>query len=118
MKLLALILTAAALAACQKPTAENAGQPPENGAQYKKDKGLALTDAMKKAIALKVATEFNMVINLTVEYYMVTAAGRSHWLMASSAEIDNRQAPVAQHYALSGPDTLVIWPAVREQTRR
>ena len=54
MKLLILILATAALAACSKPAAENAA-PPENGAQYKKDKGLALTDAMKKAIALKVA---------------------------------------------------------------
>ncbi|MEO8353571.1 MAG: hypothetical protein ABI680_17720, partial [Chthoniobacteraceae bacterium] len=55
MKTLILIFAAAALAACSKPTAEHHTQPPENGAQYKKDKGLALTDAMKKAIALKVA---------------------------------------------------------------
>ena len=100
MKLLALILTAAALAACQKPTAENAGQPPENGAQYKKDKGLALTDAMKKAIALKVAEveETKVAPSFTVALHVMadgiqrvafspTAKAASGWLTAEQAAL-------------------------------
>lgn len=58
MKRIALLLTAAALAACQKPTAQPAEKPdqtPVNGAQYKKDVGISLTDTMKKAIGLNVA---------------------------------------------------------------
>lgn len=55
MKTLLLFLTAASLAACHKPTAEQHERPPENGAQYKKDAGLSLTDTMKEALALKVA---------------------------------------------------------------
>ena len=55
--LLASIALAAALAlsGCGPAEAKTHEQPPENGAQYKKDKGLALTDTMKKAIALKIA---------------------------------------------------------------
>jgi multidrug efflux pump subunit AcrA (membrane-fusion protein) len=55
MKGLIFVLTAVVLSACQKPTVEHHEQPPENGAQYKKDKGLALTDTMKKAIGLRIA---------------------------------------------------------------
>lgn len=102
MKRLVLILTAAALAACQKPTAEHSGQPPENGAQYKKDKGLALTDAMKKSIALKVAEveEAKIAPSFTVALHAMaegggiqrvafspTANAASGWLTAKQAAL-------------------------------
>jgi len=102
MKTLILILTAAALAACSKPTAEHAAQPPENGAQYKKDKGLALTDAMKKAIALKVAEveEAKVAPSFTVALHVMadgggiqrvsfspTANAASGWLTTEQAAI-------------------------------
>ena len=54
MNRIALFLAAAALTACHKPIAEHTA-PPENGALYKKDQGVALTDTMKAAIGLKVA---------------------------------------------------------------
>ena len=102
MKTLILILAAATLAACQKPTAENTGQPPENGAQYKKDKGLALTEAMKKAIALKVAEveETKVAPSFTVALHVMadgggiqrvafspTANAASGWLTAEQAAL-------------------------------
>ena len=102
MKTLILILTASALAACQKPTAGHSGQPPENGAQYKKDKGLALTDAMKKAIALKVAgvEETKVAPSFTVALHVMadgggiqrvafspTANAASGWLTAEQAAL-------------------------------
>ena len=98
----AVILTAAALAACQKPTAENTDPPPENGAQYKKDKGLALTDSMKKAIALKVAEveESKVAPSFTVALHVIadggsiqrvafspTANAASGWLTAEQAAL-------------------------------
>lgn len=119
MKLLILILATAALAACSKPAAENAA-PPENGAQYKKDKGLALTDAMKKAIALKVAEveETKVAPSFTVALHVMadgggiqrvafspTANAASGWLTAEQAalvktgmEVELRtEAPGAPH---------------------
>ena len=101
MKTLILILTAATLAACSKPTAEHAAAP-ENGAQYKKDKGLALTDAMKKAIALKVAEveETKVAPSFTVALHVMadgggiqrvsfspTANAASGWLTTEQAAI-------------------------------
>jgi multidrug efflux pump subunit AcrA (membrane-fusion protein) len=102
MKTLILILTAAALGACSKPTAEHHAQPPENGAQYKKDKGLALTDAMKEAIALKVAEvdEAKVAPSFAVALHAMTDGGgiqqvafpptihtASGWLTAEQAAI-------------------------------
>ena len=102
MKALILILTAAALAACHKPTTEHTGPPPENGAQYKKDKGIALTDAMKKAIALKVAEveEARVAPSFTVALHVLadgggiqhvafspTANAASGWLTAEQAAL-------------------------------
>lgn len=77
MKRIALILAAAALAACQKPTAEHSAPPPENGAQYKKDKGVALTDGMKAAIGLKVAEvgEEKIAPSFTVALHVMADAG-------------------------------------------
>lgn len=73
MKQLILILTAAALAACEKPTAEHSGQPPENGAQFKEKQGLMLTDSMKKAIGLKVAEveETKVASSFTVALHVI-----------------------------------------------
>ncbi len=102
MKILILIVVAAALAACSKPTAEHQAQPPENGAQYKKDKGIALTDAMKKAIALKVAEveEAKVAPSFTVALHVMgdgggiqqvsfspTANAAAGWLTAEQAAI-------------------------------
>ena len=54
--LASIILTATlALSGCGPVEAKSHEKPPENGAQFKKDFGLTLTDTMKKAIALKVA---------------------------------------------------------------
>ncbi|MEQ1862220.1 MAG: hypothetical protein ABMA13_20070 [Chthoniobacteraceae bacterium] len=76
MKTLILILTAASLAACHKPTA-NHEQPPENGAQFKKDSGLSLTDTMKKALALQVAEvgEAKVAPSFTVALHVMAGAG-------------------------------------------
>ncbi len=102
LKIHALILATAALAACQKPAAEHTGQPPENGAQYKKDKGLALTNSMKKAIALKVAEveeikvapSFTVALHVMVEgggiqrvAFSPTANAASGWLTAEQAAL-------------------------------
>jgi multidrug efflux pump subunit AcrA (membrane-fusion protein) len=102
MKTLILILATAALAACSKPTAEHHAQPPENGAQYKKDKGIALTDSMKKAIALKVAEveEAKVAPSFTVALHVMadgggiqrvsfspTANAASGWLTSGQAAI-------------------------------
>jgi multidrug efflux pump subunit AcrA (membrane-fusion protein) len=102
MKTLALIFAAASLAACSKPTAEHHGQPPENGAQFKKDFGLTLTDAMKQAIALKVAEveEAKVAPSFTVALHVMadgggiqrvsfspTANAASGWLTSEQAAI-------------------------------
>lgn len=53
--LLSLPLLAAALSSCSRSAASpQAEQPPENGAQFVKDHGLALTDEMKQVIGLKI----------------------------------------------------------------
>jgi len=77
MKTLLVILAATSLAACSKPTAEHHGPPPENGAQFKKDFGLTLTDAMKQAIALKVAEveEAKVAPSFTVALHVMADAG-------------------------------------------
>ncbi len=49
------LIAALALSGCGPAEAKTSERPPENGAQYKKDKGIALTDTMKKAIGLKIA---------------------------------------------------------------
>lgn len=51
-----LSLLSIALSSCSESVASSsAGQPPENGAQFRKGEGLALTDEMKQAIGLQVA---------------------------------------------------------------
>ncbi len=102
LKILALILATAALAACQKPTAEHRGRPPENGAQFKEKQGLALTDSMKNAIALKVAEveETKVAPSFTVALHVradgggiqrvsfsPTANAASGWLTAEQAAL-------------------------------
>lgn len=77
MKTLVTLFAAALLAACSKPAAEHTGQPPENGAQFKKDQGLALTDSMKKAIALKVAEveEAKVAPSFTIALHVMAEGG-------------------------------------------
>lgn len=80
MKTLLLILTVAMLAACSKPTAEHShehDQPPENGAQFKKDAGISLTDTMKKSIGLAVAEvgEVKVAPSFTVALHVMPGAG-------------------------------------------
>lgn len=55
MKTSALLpVLAAVLSSCSEPSATTgAGPAPENGAQFRKDHGLTLTDEMKQAIGLK-----------------------------------------------------------------
>ena len=77
--ILASIALAAALAlsGCGPAEATTHEQPPENGAQYKKDKGVALTDTMKKAIALKVAEvgESKVAPSFTVALHVMAGGG-------------------------------------------
>lgn len=102
MKRIILILTAAALAACQKPVAEHSAKPPENGAQFKKDAGLSLTDAMKKSIGLKTAEveEAKVAPSFTVALHVMagtdgiqpvafspSANSASGWLTAEQAAL-------------------------------
>lgn len=102
MKQIAIILIAIALAGCQKPTTEHTGQPPENGAQFKEDQGVALTDSMKKAIGLKVAeveeTEvapsFSVMLHVMPDgggiqrvSFSPTANAASGWLTAEQAAL-------------------------------
>jgi hypothetical protein len=102
MNRLALIIAAAALAACQKQTAEHSGQPPENGAQFKEGQGVALTDAMKRSISLKVAEveEVKVAPSIRVALHVIpdgsglqrvafspTATTASGWLTTEQAAI-------------------------------
>jgi hypothetical protein len=102
MKWIVLLLTAAALAACQKPNTEHTAAPPENGAQYKKDKGVALTDGMKASIGLKIeevgdkklAPSFTVALHVTAESgalqrvaFSPTSNTASGWLTKEQAAI-------------------------------
>lgn len=89
-----LILTGLALAStaiftgCGPAEAKTMERPPENGAQFKKDAGLSLTDTMKKSIGLKVAevTEAKVVPTFTVA---LSSNGTevSGWLTAQQAAV-------------------------------
>ena len=99
--LASIALTAAfALSGCGPVEAKVTGQPPENGAQFKKGQGLALTDTMKKAIALKVAEvgEQKVAPSFTVALHVMgggiqrvalasTANEASGWLSAEQAAL-------------------------------
>ena len=88
-----LILTSIALAAalalsgCGPADAKTHEQPPENGAQFKKDFGLTLTDTMKKAIALKIAevSEEKIAPAFTVALSATGSAEVGGWLTAEQA---------------------------------
>ena len=99
--LASIALTAAlALSGCGPVEAKVTEQPPENGAQFKKGQGLALTDTMKKAIALKVAEvgEQKVAPSFTVALHVMgggihrvalasTANEASGWLTAEQAAL-------------------------------
>ncbi|MGB8169035.1 MAG: hypothetical protein WCF18_16180 [Chthoniobacteraceae bacterium] len=103
MKTLVLILTAALLAACQKPVADHESEhPPENGAQFKRDTGVALSETMKQSIGLAVAEvgEAKVAPSFTVALHVMagaegvqrvafspTANEASGWLTAAQAAL-------------------------------
>ena len=89
-----LILASIALAAmlalsgCGPAEAKLHEQPPENGAQFKKDSGLSLTDTMKKAIALKVAEVAEAKIAPSFTVALSSSANEiSGWLTAEQAAL-------------------------------
>ncbi len=77
--ILASIAIAAAftLSGCGPAEAKTNERPPENGAQFKKDAGLSLTDTMKKALALQVAEvgEAKVPPSFTVALHVMSGAG-------------------------------------------
>lgn len=92
MKTILLTLSAIAASAlfsgCGPVEAKTTERPPENGAQFKKDAGLSLTDTMKKSIGLKVAE----VAEAKVAPMFTTALSSSGnevtgWLTAEQAAI-------------------------------
>ena len=99
--LASIALTAAlALSGCGPAEVKATEQPPENGAQFKKGQGLALTDTMKKALALKVAEvgEQKVAPSFTVALHVMgggiqrvalasTANEASGWLSAEQAAL-------------------------------
>ena len=96
------LAVAAALTGCGRTNATTITErTPENGAQFKKDQGLALTDSMKKAIALKVAEveETKVAPSFTVALHVMAESGiqrvsfsptanvASGWLTAEQAAL-------------------------------
>jgi hypothetical protein len=88
--ILASITLAAALAlsGCGPAEAKTSERPPENGAQYKKDKGVALTDVMKKAIGLKLAEVAEEKIAASFTVALSSSANEvTGWLTAEQAAL-------------------------------
>ena len=108
---LASIALAAALAlsGCGPAEAKTTGQPPENGAQFKKDFGLTLTDTMKKAIALKVADvgEEKVAPSFTVAL-SASAHELSGWLTGAQAALVKPGAEVELRAADAPPTRGVV----------
>jgi hypothetical protein len=92
MKILILtsivIAATLALSGCGPTDAKAHEQAPENGAQFKKDTGLSLTDTMKKAIGLKVAEvgEANVAPSFAVALSSAKNEA-SGWLTAEQAAL-------------------------------
>lgn len=89
-----LILTSIALAAalalsgCGPAEAKTSERPPENGAQFKKDQGVALTDVMKKAIGLKLAEVAEEKIAPSFTVALSSSANEvTGWLTAEQAAL-------------------------------
>ena len=83
------LLAALALSGCGPVEAKTSERPPENGAQFKKDFGLTLTDVMKKSIALKVAevSEEKIAPSFTATLSASGGAEVSGWLTAEQAAL-------------------------------
>ncbi len=80
--------TALALSGCGPAEAKTSERPPENGAQYKKDKGIALTDVMKKAIGLKIAEVAEEKITPSFSIALSSSANEvTGWLTAAQAAL-------------------------------
>lgn len=82
------LIAAFALSGCGPAEAKTSERPPENGAQFKKDFGLTLTDTMKKAIALKVAEVGET--KIAQSFTVALSAGANEitgWLTAEQAAL-------------------------------
>ncbi|MEO6786097.1 MAG: hypothetical protein ABI318_08185 [Chthoniobacteraceae bacterium] len=81
------LATAFALSGCGPAAAKPAEHPPENGAQFKKGQGIALTDTMKKAIGLKVAEvgEEKIAPTFTVALHVMSGGGSQRTALSPTA---------------------------------
>ncbi len=104
MKIILLTLTAIAasalLSGCGPAEAKTTERPPENGAQFKKDNGLTLTDTMKKSIGLQVAEveEKKVAPSFTVSL-SASQQELSGWLTADQAKLVEPGMPVTLQLA-------------------
>ncbi len=82
------LIAALALSGCGPAEAKTSERPPENGAQFKKDQGVALTDVMKKAIGLKLAEVAEEKIAPSFTVALSSAANEvTGWLTAEQAAL-------------------------------
>ncbi len=82
------LLTALTFSGCGPADAKMQEQPPENGAQFKKNTGLSLTDTMKKAIALQVAEVGEEKVAPSFTVALSAAANEiTGWLTAEQAAL-------------------------------
>jgi len=91
-----LSLLSIALSSCSESVASSSTeQPPENGAQFRKGEGLALTDEMKQAIGLqvaevtdaKVAPAFTVPLHVTPKSDFQRVSEATGWLTGEQAAL-------------------------------
>lgn len=119
MKLLSLsffLLAAAALSNCAKPTPQShAEPPPENGAQFRKGEGIALTDEMKQALDLKIVevTEQKIAPAFTVPLHVMPG----HALEPVALTKDKATSGLASGW-ISAEQAALIKPGMAVELRR